>query len=93
MQDDAILHVAALLRSDVANERIYAFAEPYNNNDILAIFRKLYPERKFLDDIPNLGRDLTRVPRERAEQLLKDTGRPGWVSFEQSIKENVEDLV
>ncbi|KAJ9640951.1 hypothetical protein H2199_005619 [Coniosporium tulheliwenetii] len=93
VQDDAILHVAALLRSDVANERIYAFAAPFNVNDTLAVLRKVYPERKFPDDVPNLGKDLTKVPRERAEQLLKDTGRPGWVSFEQSIKESVEDLV
>ncbi|EON67534.1 hypothetical protein W97_06902 [Coniosporium apollinis CBS 100218] len=93
VQDTAILHVAALLRSDVANERIYAYAAPFSFNDALAVLRKAYPQRKFPDDIPDVGKDLTKVPRERAEQLLKDTGRPGWASFEQSIKESVEDLV
>ena len=93
VQDCALLHVAALLRSDVANERIFAFAAPFNFNDILVVFRNLYPNRDFLADIQDLGRDLSKVPNEKAEQLLKDMGRPGWTSFEETIKLNVEDLI
>jgi hypothetical protein len=45
----------------VQNEQLFAFAAPYNWNDMLAAFRKLFPARKFIDVIPNLGRDLTKV--------------------------------
>ena len=59
VQDNARVHVAALVCKDVQDERLFTIAYPYNWNDILVVFRKLYPERKFMDDIPNLGRDLS----------------------------------
>lgn len=93
MQDAALAHVAALLRPDVKNQRIFAFAAPFNINDILAVFRKLFPDRKFPDDAPNQGKDLRKMPNDKAEQLLKDMGRPGWIYMEDSLKMNVEDLV
>ena len=85
VQDNARCHVAALLSSDVNNERLFTFAHPYNWNDILAILRKLYPEQKFMDDIPNLGRDLSKVSNGRAEELVRRFGRPGWTSLEESV--------
>ncbi|KAF2814725.1 NAD(P)-binding protein [Mytilinidion resinicola] len=86
VQDDARLHVAALIYEDVKAERLFAFAQPFNWNDILAFFRKLYPGRKFHADFPDLGRDLSKVANERAEELLKRFGQPGWTSLEDSIK-------
>ena len=47
VKDTARLHVSALIDPDVENERILAFAYPYNWNDILACLRKLYPTRPF----------------------------------------------
>jgi hypothetical protein len=90
VQDNGRLHVAALIFQDVQSERLYAFAYPYNWNDMLAIFRKLFPGHPFIDDIPNLGRDLSKVANQRAEELLKRFGRPGWTSIEESIKEATE---
>jgi hypothetical protein len=55
------VHVAALIYEDVAGEQLFAFANHYTWNDILAVFRKLYPQRKFIDDIPDLGQDLSMV--------------------------------
>jgi nucleoside-diphosphate-sugar epimerase len=85
VQDNARVHVAALLSPDVNGERLYTFAHPFNWNDILAIYRKVYPEHQFIDDIPNLGRDLSKVANGRAEELLKRFGVKGWASLEESV--------
>jgi nucleoside-diphosphate-sugar epimerase len=89
-QDNARVHVSALIYPDVQNERLFAFADTYTWNDILTIFRKLYPGRKFIDDIPNLGKDLSKVANQRAEELVKRFGRPGWTSLEETIKDATE---
>jgi hypothetical protein len=89
VQDNARVHVAALISPDVNNERLFTFAKPYNWNDILAIYRKHYPEHKFIDDLPDLGRDLSKVANGRAEELLKRFDLPGWTSLEQSVKDAV----
>lgn len=87
VQDTARVHVAALLYPDVNSERLFAWAYPYNWNDILAILRKLYPEQEFMQDMPDLGRDLSKVANDRAEELVKRFGRPGWTSLEDSIRD------
>ncbi|QMW36333.1 hypothetical protein F9C07_2247924 [Aspergillus flavus] len=55
--DAARLHVAALIHADVEGERIFAFAGPFNRNDILAVFRKLRHHRRFTDDICRSDRE------------------------------------
>ncbi|KAH8811169.1 hypothetical protein F5884DRAFT_267019 [Xylogone sp. PMI_703] len=88
VQDDARVHVAALIYSDVQNERLFAFAHPYNWNDILAILRQCFPKHKFIDDIPDIGEDKSKVANQRAEELLKRiSDLPGWTSLEESIKD------
>lgn len=91
VQDNARVHVAALVYADVKNERLFTFAHPYSWNDILAVFRKLYPQKKFIDDLPNIGEDKSKVANKRADDLLKRfAGLPGWTSLEQSVKDATE---
>lgn len=93
MRDDAKIHVAALTEPDVPNSRIFAFAAPYSWNDVLAILRRLYPQRKFTEDLPNVGRDLSRVPNQYAEELLKSFGQQsGWTSLEKSLEDTFAGL-
>lgn len=92
VQDNARVHVGALIYSDVNSERLFSFAHPYNWNDILAVLRKLHPEHKFINDIPNLGHDLSKVENERAEEIVKRFGRPGWTSLEDSIRDVTESF-
>jgi hypothetical protein len=40
---------------------------------------------KFIDDIPDLGSDLSKVSNQRAEELVKRFGRPGWTSLHDSV--------
>ncbi|KAH8900818.1 NAD(P)-binding protein [Thozetella sp. PMI_491] len=89
--DDALVHVAALIYDDVRDERLFTFAYPYNWNDILTVLRKLYPDRQFIEDIPDLGRDLSKVTNERAEELLKRISGHGWMNLEETIKQSVAD--
>ncbi|KIV91722.1 hypothetical protein PV10_06234 [Exophiala mesophila] len=85
VQDNAKVHVGALLCKDVSNERLFTWAHPYNWNDMLAILRKHYPQKKFIDDDPNIGRDLSQVSNQRAEEILKRFSGSGWTSLEESI--------
>ena len=93
VKDTARLHVSALLDPDVQNERILAFAHPYNWNDILAALRRLFPDRRFPEDIPDLPRDLSTLDKTRSEDLLRRLGKDGYTSLEDSVRESVLDLV
>ena len=92
VQDNARVHVAALIFPDVKSERLFTFAYPFTWNDLLAIYRKLWPDRKFMDDIEGTGNDLSKVANGRAEQLLKRMGVPGWTSLEESVQAAVKSF-
>ncbi|KIX01426.1 uncharacterized protein Z518_09152 [Rhinocladiella mackenziei CBS 650.93] len=64
VQDTVRVHVGALIYPDVNGERLFDFAYPCTWNDILAIFRKLYPDHHFMANIPNLGKDPSKVANE-----------------------------
>jgi hypothetical protein len=53
----------------------------------------LYPSHKFIDDIPDLGKDLSHVANERAEEIVKRLGLPGWTSLEDSVKDIADSFV
>ena len=85
--DTAILHVSALIHSDVNSERLYGFAEPWNFNQLLAVFRKLYPQKSFSENLENLGVDKMSVPNQRAEEVLGWIKGAGWDRLEDSLTE------
>lgn len=74
------------------NERILAFAYPFNWNDILAVLRKIYPDREFPKDIENEPRDLSRLDNSRGATLLKAFGRSGFTGLEETVRENTAGL-
>lgn len=91
VQDCARLHVAALLHQGIVNERIFAWAEPFNWNVVLAKLRKLYPQRKFVGDTEGLWLDLAIVePATRGEGLLREMGREGYTTLEESLRLTAE---
>ncbi|KAK1572679.1 NAD dependent epimerase/dehydratase [Colletotrichum navitas] len=92
VQDTGVLHVAAAVLPEVQDERIFAFAEPFNWNRVLAILRQQNPDRSFGDDFEGTEYLHTIEPRGRAENLLKKMGRPGWISLEDSVLNNTESL-
>lgn len=70
VRDTARLHVIALTDPECNGQRLFAFAQPFNRTDVLNVYRKLFPDRKFPEDQP-VGRDLSQIPNEDAEALLK----------------------
>jgi nucleoside-diphosphate-sugar epimerase len=90
IRDTALLHISALIHGDVAAERLFGFAETFNFNQILEIFRNLYPERKFPENTEGLGTDRMIVPNQRAEEVLKWLKSTGWDSLETGLKEMSE---
>ncbi|KAF1347002.1 hypothetical protein BDV97DRAFT_358302 [Delphinella strobiligena] len=91
--DTARLHVAALTDPEIVSERVFAFAETYNNNEILAALRKLRPGHKFPSDFEDNRHDLSEVvQRKRADEILKKHYGRGFRGLEESIKESLEGL-
>lgn len=93
--DDARLHLtAAVLDGSLENERIFAFAGPFNWNDIFAAVKKARPDTKTkLEEVPGEAKDLSKVPNELGAKLLKKWfGQDGYKSLEQSVKENLEGI-
>lgn len=88
VRDTAKLHIAALVDPEISSERLWGFAEPFNWNTVLAIFRKVWPEKKFLDDLPNQGWDESIASTESALKALRNVyGQEGWTSLEKSIRD------
>jgi nucleoside-diphosphate-sugar epimerase len=91
VDDIALLHILAATREDVENERILGYSKPFNWDQIIDIAYKYYPEK--VNTVQKTARtallDYTIVANERAIEILKPYG--GLKSFEQSIRENLED--
>ena len=63
----------------------------FNWNDILAIFRKLRPERQFIEDLPGMGKFLGTVDDRQTLSLLKKwAGRDDYIPLEQAIEEMIQ---
>lgn len=92
MQDDAKLHIIALARPDVENERIFAITGPVSFPAVIEILREKFPEKNFRN-WHDQKRDLsTFVPSKRAEELLTEAYGHGFASLEESVMKNVANL-
>lgn len=70
-----------------------AFAEPYNWNQILAICRKLRPDKDLPADLDDDSRDLSTVDTELSKRLLKEQfGKEGFTGLEQSLQECLDSF-
>lgn len=90
--DTGRLHVAAGIFDHVKDQRIFGFAERFSMDDVLEILRKTAPDRKFPDNFSGGSDPSEIIPQDKAEQLLRDLGRSGWVSFEESVLANISDV-
>lgn len=90
VQDTARLHVAALMYEDVKSERLLGFSEPFNLTSILAAMKEIDPKHSLPDAPENEDQDLSTVATERAAELLKRFGRPGFTDMQTSIRACVE---
>lgn len=94
--DDARLHLcAAVLDEPLKNERIFAFAAPFNANAVIEAIKKVKPnaDHSKMRIDPDEPGDLSKVPNELGAKLLREWyGQDGYKSLEQSVKENLEGI-
>ncbi|KAK2772551.1 aldehyde reductase ii [Colletotrichum kahawae] len=94
VQDVAILHVAAALDPDCNGERLQAWGEHCNMNDILAILRRVYPDRKIMDDFINQTKLKVTADSEQPLGLLEKWGnQDGGTSLEKSVMNEMEGVL
>lgn len=92
-EDAALLHLAALTLDDLQNERLLGFAFRFSWNEILGIFRKVHPERTFMDDVDEML-DRGTVDNAKEVEILKRMGRNnGFKTLEESIKEWIPGML
>jgi hypothetical protein len=94
VSDVGRIHVAAALDPEVKSKRIYAIAKHVTWNDHLAVMRKMFPERKFMDDLKDLGIFSGRVEDGGLGlELLKKWGpQDDWVPLEIGIQETLDSV-
>ena len=94
VQDVARLHVAGLIHPSISNERIFAYAAPYSINEFFDIFAKAVPGYTVKEKLAGLDFSLATIgPRDKAESLLKDMGRPGFVGLEETVIDSVQTRI
>ncbi|KAJ6191294.1 aldehyde reductase II [Penicillium mononematosum] len=92
VEDVARLHIAALLHPEVANERLFAFAGPFNRNDLIRTLQHLFPDRQFPEEFPSSTQNESKIlPAKRAEDLLKQMWGKGFSSLDDSLRANLEE--
>lgn len=61
---------------------------------MLAIMRRLYPDRKFIDDLPDMSKlSLTTDFTQQLALLRKWGGQDGWRTLEQTVEDNLRAIV
>jgi nucleoside-diphosphate-sugar epimerase len=94
VQDVARLHVAGLIHPTISKERIFAFAAPYSINEFFEIFAKAVPGYKAREKLAGLDFPLAEIEdRGKAEALLMDMGRSGFVGLKETIIDSVKTRI
>ncbi|KAK3369247.1 hypothetical protein B0T24DRAFT_357282 [Lasiosphaeria ovina] len=87
--DTARLHVAAALDPEVNAKRMHTWGVKGNWNDVLAVLRKLRPQRKFMADMADPKQlSITTDETLYRELLKKWFGQDDWVSLEGMVTNN-----
>lgn len=95
VKDIALIHVAAVLDPEVKNARLQSWGHSSHWNEILAIMRRLRPQKEFVDDYPDPYHLKVSVDQTESVDLLRKwsdkPGKNGWTSLEESVSENISN--
>ncbi|KAJ4418885.1 hypothetical protein N0V85_001257 [Neurospora sp. IMI 360204] len=92
-RDAGRLYLGVLV-SGLTGSRVYGFAERFNWNQTLDIFKELYPEKKDWVELPRSYQcDGSEIPVDIPLSLLRAVGQEGWTSLKESIKDAAESFV
>lgn len=93
VDDVAKLHIIALMREDVKNERILAFGTRFTGNSIIEAVKKIMPNALTPEKEEKWSiEDNTTVDVSRGNELLKEQGGFGFRDMEYSIRGNLKAL-
>jgi nucleoside-diphosphate-sugar epimerase len=91
VDDDARIHLGALMDKTVANERVFAFGQPFDWNDMRQAVRKEMPDAPVGEELPPHGKDVSEVDNSLARELLRKWfGQAQFTTLEESVRENLE---
>ncbi|GAA5820064.1 hypothetical protein JCM10212_006423 [Sporobolomyces blumeae] len=90
--DIGVIHLGALVLSNVTGQRFYGTPSLMTWNDVLAIFRSLYPSHKFFDDFDKRKKEDSTYDDANSRDVLRRMGRDGWKTMEEAMRENVEPV-
>ncbi|KAF7376923.1 Aldehyde reductase [Mycena sanguinolenta] len=93
VRDVASIHLAVLLSTSTQGKRIWAAAHRFEINDILAIWREEFPERKFLEDFKLPPQPKITLELAESEELLRAFEGRSWFSLRESVIANVQDVL
>ncbi|KAJ6483972.1 hypothetical protein C8R45DRAFT_931428 [Mycena sanguinolenta] len=93
VRDVASIHLAALLSLSTEGKRIWAAVHRFEINDILAIWREEFPERKFVEDFKLPPQPKITLELAPSEELVKAFEGRSWLSLKESAIANVQDVL
>lgn len=92
--DTAKLHVAAASDPSIQNERLFAFSEPYNWNQVLELCRKFRPDASTPSNLDNNDKDLSTVDNQAAIDILRTRyGQNGFLPLEKGIRDTLDSFM
>ncbi|KAJ7232659.1 hypothetical protein B0H12DRAFT_1328044 [Mycena haematopus] len=96
VRDVASIHLAALLSTSphlTGGKRIWAAAHTFEVNDLLAIWREAFPERKFVEDFKLPPQPKITLDLAASEELLRGFEGRSWLPLKESVIANVRDVL
>lgn len=91
VKDVALVHIAALLDSDVNSQRIQTWGRALSWNSVLKVLRDVRPQKEWLADLENPDRLTVTADQTTSETLLKKFGNGDWAPLEQTLTENLNN--
>lgn len=91
VRDVALVHVGALLSSEVNGQRLWASGHPYDLNSLLKIWREAYPDGKTIPadfDFPAAPKQI--IDNRASTRLIQEFAGRDWISLEQTVLDNVK---
>lgn len=93
VRDVAVIHVAALLASDVNGQRLWTVNHQWHLNDVLQVWREAFPDRvdKFKEDYDLPPPPKQIIDRSKSTELLQRFASRSWIDFKTTLIDSVRD--
>jgi hypothetical protein len=90
VRDQAIIHIGALLASDVDRQKLWAAGNPpHHINEYLAVWREAYPDKKIVDDFDMPPVSVQHLNRDKENELMRRFGGRDWIPWKETVLETV----